>query len=60
MNEVRIKGCYANLECKVITSLSASNYTIYLAEAIACKVDESLVPIAWHGNKYFALDNQVK
>ena len=60
MNGELIKGCYANLECKVITSLSASNYTIYLAEAIACKVDERLVPIAWHGNKYFALDNQVK
>jgi flavin reductase (DIM6/NTAB) family NADH-FMN oxidoreductase RutF len=55
-----IKGSYANIECKVITSLSASNYTVYLAEAVAYKVDDNLVPIAWHGNKYFALNNQVK
>lgn len=55
-----IKGCYANIECKVITSLTASKYTVYLAEAVACKVDESLIPIAWQGNKYFALSNEVK
>ena len=55
-----IKGSYAHIECKVITSLSASNYTVYLAEAVAYKVDDSLVPIAWQGNKYFALDNPVK
>jgi flavin reductase (DIM6/NTAB) family NADH-FMN oxidoreductase RutF len=55
-----IKGSYAHIECKVITSLSASNYTVYLAEAVAYKVDDSLIPIAWHGNQYFALNNQVK
>ncbi len=50
-----IKGSYASLECKVITSLSAANYLIYLAEVVAHKVDHKLVPLAWHQNKYFPL-----
>ena len=37
---------YASIECKVITSLSAANYIIYLAEVVAHKVDEKQVPVA--------------
>lgn len=54
-----IKGSFANIECKVITSLSAANYVIYLAEVVASRVDEKLVPVAWFGNKYFALREAV-
>ena len=54
-----IKGCFANLECKVITSLSAANYIIYLAEVVAYQVDNKLTPIAWYNNKYFALNEEV-
>jgi len=60
VNAPLIKGCFANIECKVITSLTAAKYTVYLAEAVAFKFDESLVPIAWYGSKYFALSNEVK
>ena len=55
-----IKGSFANLECKVITSLSAANYIIYLAEVVAHKVDQKLTPIAWYNNKYFTLQEEVR
>ena len=55
-----IKDSYANLECKVITSLSAANYVIYVAEVVAWKVNQKLLPVAWYGNKYFALNEEVR
>lgn len=55
-----IKGSYANLECKVITSLSAANYRIYVAEVVAQKIDNRLVPLAWHQNKFFPLTQEVR
>ncbi len=55
-----IKGSYANIECKVITSFSASNYTIYLSEALDFKVDEKQIPLVWHQNRYFALSEIVR
>jgi len=55
-----IKGAYASLECRVITSLSAANYIVYLAEVVAHKVDEKQVAVAWHQNKYFPLAKEVR
>ncbi len=54
-----IKGSFANIECKVITSLSAANYIVYLAEVVAYSMDQKLTPIAWYNNKYFALKEEV-
>jgi flavin reductase (DIM6/NTAB) family NADH-FMN oxidoreductase RutF len=53
-----IGGSFANLECKVITSHQAGNYIVYLVEVVAYKVDAKQVPIAWHQNKYFALNKE--
>ncbi len=55
-----IKGSYANLECRVITSITASTYTVYLAEVVACKTDDKLQPAAWFNNKYFSLTEEVR
>jgi len=55
-----IKGSYANIECKVITSFSAGNYTIYLSEALDFTVDGKQIPLAWHQNRYFALSEMVR
>jgi len=55
-----IKGSYASIECKVITSLSAANYIVYLAEVVAYKADEKQVPVAWHRNKYFSLAQEAR
>ena len=54
-----IKGSFANIECRVITSLSAANYIIYLAEVVAYKVDRKLTPIAWYRNGYFPLKEAI-
>jgi flavin reductase (DIM6/NTAB) family NADH-FMN oxidoreductase RutF len=54
-----IKGSFAHLECKVVTSHSAGNYTIYVAEVVDYKVDDNLVPVAWHQNNYFTLGQRV-
>jgi flavin reductase (DIM6/NTAB) family NADH-FMN oxidoreductase RutF len=54
-----IKGSFAHMECKVITSLSAANYVIYLAEVVAHRVDPKLAPVTWFNNKYFAPAQQV-
>lgn len=53
-----IKGSFANIECKVITSLSAANYIIYVAEVVGHKVDQKMTPVAWYRNKYFALNQE--
>ncbi len=59
VNSPIIKGSFAHLECKVVTSYSTGNYTIYLAEVVNYGVDDTLVPVAWHRNNYFVLGQQV-
>ena len=59
VNALIIKGSFAHLECKIVTSYSAGNYTIYVAEVVGYKVDHELVPVAWDRNNYFVLGEQV-
>jgi flavin reductase (DIM6/NTAB) family NADH-FMN oxidoreductase RutF len=59
INSPLVKGCFANIECKVITSIPVSNYTLYLAEAIEYRIDDKLFPIVWHKDKYFALKEEI-
>lgn len=54
-----IGGSYANLECKVITSHQAGNYIVFLAEVVACNVDEKQTPMVWHRDRYFAVEKEV-
>jgi flavin reductase (DIM6/NTAB) family NADH-FMN oxidoreductase RutF len=54
-----IKGSCAYIECRVITSFSAGNYTVYLSEALHHQVDDTQVPLAWYGNRYFALGEEI-
>ena len=55
-----IKGAFAHLECKVITSLSTASYVVYLAEVAAYKVNQRVGPIAWYANRYFALNEEIR
>ena len=50
-----IQGSFSHMECKVVTSYSTGNYSIYLAEVVAFDVNDELTPIAWFHNKYFSL-----
>ena len=54
-----IKDSFANIECKVITSISAANYIVYLAEVVAYKVHNKQIPVAWYRNQYFALKEEI-
>ncbi len=51
-----IKKCYANIECKVITSYPVSTYTVYLGAVVAYKSDPDLSPLVWMDDKYFTLE----
>jgi flavin reductase (DIM6/NTAB) family NADH-FMN oxidoreductase RutF len=51
-----IAGSLANIECKVVTSFPASNYIVYLVEAVAFASDDQKVPIAWFKDRYYALN----
>ena len=54
-----INGSFATIECKVITSLTAANYSVYLAEVVAYTVNEEQTPVVWLGDKYFPLKDTV-
>lgn len=55
-----IKGSFAAIECKVLTSFPVSTYTVYLVEAADLKVNQSLTPLAWHLNRYYGIKDEVK
>jgi flavin reductase (DIM6/NTAB) family NADH-FMN oxidoreductase RutF len=55
-----IKGSFANIECKVITSFTAGRFTVYVAEAINFAVDEKAKPMIWDLNRYYALGEEVR
>ena len=55
-----IKGSFAGIECKVITSFPVSHYTVYVAEAVNSKVSGKTAPVAWHRDRYFKLTEEVR
>jgi flavin reductase (DIM6/NTAB) family NADH-FMN oxidoreductase RutF len=57
-----ICGCFANIECKVKTSLSdvEGEHAIYLAEVVAYKLNSALSPLVWLNNKYYRIGDQCK
>ena len=55
-----IAGSFANLECKVVTSHTAASYIVYMAEVTAYKTDDKRTPVAWHNDRYFALQNEIR
>lgn len=50
-----ISGCFANMECKVKSSLweVEGNHAIYIAEVVAFKIKDELKPLVWWKNQYF-------
>jgi flavin reductase (DIM6/NTAB) family NADH-FMN oxidoreductase RutF len=54
-----IQGSYASLECKVITSFTASTYAVYLAEVVAHRSNAELVPMVWQNDKFFSVREPV-
>jgi len=55
-----IKGSYASVECAVITSFPAGNYTVYLGNVMEFTVNKALTPLAWHLSRYYGIKDEVK
>ena len=55
-----IKGAFASIECKVITSFPVSRYTVYVAEAINYTISEKNSPVAWHQDRYYKLTDEAR
>ena len=55
-----VAGSFASIECKVITSFPAANFTVYVVEAVDYIFDEGLTPIVWDLNRYYALGKELK
>ncbi len=53
-----IKGSFASIECKVITSFPTGKFTVYVAEAVNLTVDEKASPLVWNVNRYYALGEE--
>jgi len=50
-----IKGFFASIEWKVITSFPAGKFTVYVAEASNLIADDKASPLVWYLNRYYAL-----
>jgi len=50
-----IADAFAHLECRVITSMPAATYTVFLAEVVGHHVNRALKPVVWFDNQYYSL-----
>jgi flavin reductase (DIM6/NTAB) family NADH-FMN oxidoreductase RutF len=55
-----IKGSFAFIECVVMTSFPVSTNTVYLAHAVNFKVNDDLIPLVWHLDRYYSLMDEAK
>ncbi len=54
-----VKGCHANVECRVLNEMVAEGLVIFLVEALACYVDNDLPPVARLAGKTFRLEGPI-
>ena len=50
-----VANCHANVECRVVDILVAETVTLFLAEALACYVDEERSPVLRLAGKTYLL-----
>ncbi|MBI4334021.1 MAG: flavin reductase family protein [Chloroflexi bacterium] len=52
-----IAGCFANIECRVKSSLweVEGNHAVYIAEVVGFKLNRNLTPLVWLAGKYFSV-----
>ncbi len=57
-----IAGCYANIECRVKSSLwdVEGNHAVYIAEIVGFKVNGNLSPTIWLNNRYFKVGGECR
>jgi flavin reductase (DIM6/NTAB) family NADH-FMN oxidoreductase RutF len=54
-----IKDCFANLECKLVNSITEGDYVLYIGKVVAQKVRRKLKPLVWFENKYYRLGKKL-
>jgi flavin reductase (DIM6/NTAB) family NADH-FMN oxidoreductase RutF len=54
-----IEGCHANLECRVRDAMVTEGVTLYLADVLACHVDEERPPVLRFLGKTFGIGQQL-
>ena len=54
-----VKGCHANVECRVLKEMETEGLVIFLVEALACYVDNDLPPVARFAGKTFSLEGPI-
>lgn len=52
-----IGGCFANIECRVKSSLweVEGNHAVYIAEVVCFKLNKQLTPLVWLAGKFFSV-----
>jgi len=55
-----IKGSFASIECKVITSYPAGNFTVYVVEAGNFTRNKDLSPMVWDMDRYYTLGEELR
>jgi flavin reductase (DIM6/NTAB) family NADH-FMN oxidoreductase RutF len=55
INAPLVRDCHANVECRVVDAMEAETVTLFLAEAVACYVDESKPPVLRLAGKTYLL-----
>jgi len=54
-----VVGCHANVECRVLDHMETEGLTIFLAEAVACYIDDDLPPVGRLAGKTFRLQGPI-
>lgn len=55
-----IKGSFASIECKVLTSFPAGHFTVYVVEAVGYTRNKDMSPIVWDMDRYYALGEELR
>jgi len=55
-----IKGSFASIECKVITSFPVSRHMVYVVEAIDFTRNKDMSPMVWDMDRYYALGEELR
>ena len=52
-NILNIKGCVANLECKLEDKIKKGDHTIFICKVIKTKYNDKLKPLSYYNSKYY-------
>jgi flavin reductase (DIM6/NTAB) family NADH-FMN oxidoreductase RutF len=54
-----VKGCHANVECKLVNSLELDGLNLFVGQALTSYLDDQIPPVARLAGKTFRLDGPI-